>query len=64
MASYSIPVFDSARRGGIYIGNETFRKTFLQPKKGNTDTAHLNARGHDRFLPVAESFLLQYMPVK
>jgi len=62
--SYSIPVFDSARRGGIYIGNETFRKTFLQPKKGNTDTAHLNARGHDRFLPVAESFLLQYMPVK
>lgn len=60
--NYSIPVFDSARRGGIYIGNETFRKTFLQPKKGNTDTAHLNARGHDRFLPVAEAFLLQYMP--
>lgn len=59
--SYSIPVFDSARKGGIYIGNETFRKTFLQPKKGNTDTAHLNARGHDRFLPVAEAFLLQYM---
>ncbi len=60
--NYGIPVFDSARRGGIYIGNETFRKTFLQPKKGNTDTAHLNANGHDRFLPVAESFLLQYMP--
>lgn len=59
--NYSIPVFDSARRGGIYIGNETFRKTYLQPKKGNTDTAHLNARGHDRFLPVAEAFLLSYM---
>lgn len=59
--NYGIPVFDSARRGGIYIGNETFRKIFLQPKKGNTDTAHLNARGHERFLPVAENFLLQYM---
>lgn len=59
--SYGIPVFDAARRSGMYITNENFRKTFLQPKKGNTDTAHLNSRGHDRFMPVAEAFLLPYM---
>ena len=31
-----------------------------QKSKNNTDTAHLNSKGHDRFLKVAESFLLQY----
>lgn len=55
--NYSIPVFDAARKGGIYAYNEDFRSIYFQRK---TDTAHLNAKGHDRFLKVAESFILQY----
>ena len=58
--SYGIPVFDAARRSNIFITSEQFRKLYLQGGKG-TDHAHLNARGHDRFLPVAEQFLLQYV---
>ena len=57
--SYGIPVFDAARRSNIFATSEQFRKKYFQGGKG-TDTAHLNARGHDRFLPVAESFILQY----
>ena len=53
--NYSIPIFDCARKGSIYADNDTFQKS-----KNNTDTAHLNSKGHDRFLKVAESFLLQY----
>jgi hypothetical protein len=58
--SYGIPVFDAARRSNIFATSQQFRKIYFQGGKG-TDTAHLNAKGHDRFLPVAESFLLQYM---
>ena len=58
--SYGIPVFDAARRSNIFVRSEQFRKKYFQGGKG-TDTAHLNARGHDRFLPVAESFLLDYV---
>ena len=58
--SYGIPVFDAARRSNIFVTSEQFRKVYFQGGKG-TDTAHLNARGHDRFLPVAEQFLLQYV---
>ncbi len=54
---YSIPIFDSARKGGIYATSEKFRKLYFQSA---TDKAHLNEKGHDRFLPVAESFILQY----
>ena len=57
--SYGIPVFDAARQSNIFAANEQFRKIYFQGGKG-TDTAHLNARGHDRFLPVAEQFILQY----
>lgn len=57
---YNIPVFDSARKGGIYVSSDAFRKAYFQPSKNNTDTAHLNEKGHDRFLKVAEHFLLQY----
>ena len=57
--SYGIPVFDAARRSNIFATSEQFRKIYFQGGKG-TDTAHLNARGHDRFLPVAEHFILQY----
>lgn len=55
--SHSIPIFDCARKGGIYADNETFRNIYFQRKN---DTAHLNGKGHDRFLKIAESFLLQY----
>lgn len=54
---YGIPVFDS-RMSGIHVGSAGFRKTYFQSAN---DTAHLNAKGHDRFLPVAEDFLLKYM---
>lgn len=55
--NYSIPIFDCARKGSIYADNDTFRKIYFQ---GNKDTAHLNKKGHERFLKVAESFILQY----
>ncbi|MBR2113186.1 MAG: SGNH/GDSL hydrolase family protein [Prevotella sp.] len=58
--SYGIPVFDAARRSNIFATSEKFRKIYFQGGKG-TDTAHLNNKGHDRFLPVAEQFLLQYV---
>lgn len=56
---YSIPVFDAARKGNVFAQSDAFRKIFFQ-NAGVNDTAHLNAKGHDRFLPCAESFLLQY----
>ena len=57
---YFFPIFDSARKGGIYARNDHFRKIYFQNSKNNTDTAHLNEKGHDRILKVAESFILQY----
>ncbi len=57
--NYGIPVFDAARRSGIYAASDRFRSIYFQGG-GGKDTAHLNARGHDRFLPVAESFVLQH----
>ncbi|MBR0050158.1 MAG: SGNH/GDSL hydrolase family protein [Prevotella sp.] len=58
--SYGIPVFDAARRSNIFATSQQFRKIYFQGGKG-TDTAHLNSLGHDRFLPVAENFILQYV---
>lgn len=58
--SFGIPVFDAARCSGIFAASEQFRKIYFQGGKG-TDKAHLNALGHDRFLPVAESFILNYI---
>ena len=55
--NYSIPILDCARKGNIFAYNEAFRKQYFQRKE---DTAHLNAKGHDRFLPFAENFILQY----
>ena len=57
--SYGIPVFDAARRSNIFAASEQFRKIYFQGGKG-TDGAHLNSQGHDRFLPVAESFIMKY----
>lgn len=52
---YTIPVFDSARKSNIFAQDDQFRKIYFQSP---TDHAHLNAKGHDRFLPVAEKFIL------
>lgn len=58
--SFGIPVFDAARQSNIFATSQQFRKIYFQGGNGN-DTAHLNARGHDRFLPIAEQFILQYV---
>ena len=55
----SIPIFDCARKSGIHAQSDPFRKIYFQ-NQGVNDNAHLNAKGHDRFLPVAENFILQY----
>lgn len=59
--NYSIPVFDAARRGNIFAQSDAFRSIYFQ-NAGVNDHAHLNEAGHDRFLPIAESFILQYYP--
>ena len=59
--NYSIPVFDAARKGNIYAQSDAFREKYFQ-NRGINDHAHLNDLGHDRFLPVAESFIMQYVP--
>ncbi len=56
--NYGIPVFDSARKSNIFARSDKFRDIYFQ--NGRHDHAHLNAKGHDRFLPVAENFILQY----
>lgn len=55
--NYSIPILDCARKGSIYAHSDAFRKIYFQRPE---DTAHLNAKGHDRFLEVAESFILTH----
>ncbi len=55
--NYSIPVLDCARQGGIYAHSDAFRKIYFQRPE---DNAHLNSKGHDRFLNVAESFILKH----
>ena len=59
-AKYDVPVFDASRDSNIEADSFDFRKKYFQGGKG-TDTAHLNAKGHDLFLPVAEQFLLQHI---
>ena len=55
---YGIPVFDSARDYTIKSDNDKFRELYFQ-NQGHGDMAHLNAKGHDLFEPVAERFLLR-----
>lgn len=57
---WGIPVFDAYRKSNIFARDDSFRDIYFQ--SGRRDHAHLNARGHDRFLPVAESFIMQYLP--
>lgn len=51
---YGIPVFDSWRRGEMYPYNSNIRLAFFQ---ASNDWSHLNADGHDRFLPIADAFM-------
>lgn len=52
---YSIPVLNAAKEGGIYVGNDEFRRIFFQRPN---DSAHLNALGHERFYPRGLSFIM------
>jgi hypothetical protein len=40
------------------VRDAAFRKKYFQ---GANDTAHLNAEGHDLFLPVGKAWFLKYM---
>lgn len=51
---YGVPVYDSWRRSGIWPYKNAVRTAFFQ---GANDWSHLNAAGHDRFLPQADAFL-------
>lgn len=53
--NYSIPIYDASAKSGIYVWDENFRKKYFQSP---SDTAHLNAEGHDLFMNKGESFLL------
>ena len=61
-SNYHIPIFDAARVSNIRAASEPFRKIYFQGGKG-TDTAHLNNRGHNLFLPVAEEFLIRHLSI-
>ena len=50
-----IPVFNSVINSGITPRFRGFRRLYFQ---GPDDVAHLNAKGHDLFLPRIEPFLL------
>lgn len=52
---YGIPVFNSAIHSGIDVRFRGFRGIYFQ---GPDDMAHLNAKGHDLFLPHIEPFIL------
>lgn len=56
---HNVPVLDNYRKKAlIKVREEEFRKKYFQ---GIKDTAHLNNEGHDLYLPVGESFLLEVM---
>ena len=46
--------FDAAH-GNIFAQSDAFRKIYFQ-NEGLNDTAHLNAKGHDRFFALCGSF--------
>lgn len=52
--------FASARNSGIHVASDRFRSIYFQGG-GVKDNAHLNAKGHDLFLPTAEAFILQHV---
>ena len=52
---HGIPVFNSVIHSGIFVRFRGFRSIYFQ---GVNDMTHLNAKGHDLFLPRIEPFLL------
>ncbi len=56
-ARHKVPVLDNYSEDCVIkVRDDEFRKKYFQ---GNDDTAHLNAEGHDLFLPVAEEWMMQ-----
>ncbi len=56
-AKHKVPLLDNFNENCVIkVRDGEFRKKYFQ---GNDDTAHLNADGHDLFLPVAEEWMLQ-----
>lgn len=59
---HHIPVLcNYSKKCVIEVRDEEFRKGYFQ---GNDDTAHLNAKGHDLFLPIGRSWFLKNMKTK
>ncbi|MCR5313197.1 MAG: SGNH/GDSL hydrolase family protein [Bacteroidaceae bacterium] len=57
--SHGIPVlYNYEKKCVIKVRDDEFRKTYFQ---GPKDTAHLNAQGHDLFLPVAKAWFEKKM---
>jgi lysophospholipase L1-like esterase len=50
---YNIPVFDAWRWSGMRMYDEAFMTEYTQVP----DIAHLNEKGHERFLPLATEFM-------
>lgn len=51
---YSIPCFNSRKKSGLYMFDVNFRTKYCI---NSGDRSHLNAAGHDYFMPRAEAFL-------
>lgn len=56
---YNIPVLDNYNKKCVVkVRDEEFRAEYFQ---ANWDKAHLNAKGHDLYLPVAKSWFDKYI---
>ena len=57
-----VPVLDNySKRCIIKVRDAAFRAAYFQ---GKDDTAHLNAKGHELFLPVGEEFITRVMKME
>ena len=55
---FNVPFFNAASNHTIKAEDDAFRKIYFQSPE---DEAHLNSKGHDLFLPVAEKFFLEHL---
>ena len=56
---HGVPVLDNySKKCVVKVRDAAFRKKYFQ---GADDTAHLNAAGHELFLPVGDAFVRQVM---
>lgn len=51
---FGVPCFNSFANSDNRVWDADFRKKYMQ---GSTDISHMNAAGHERFMPKAEAFL-------